>query len=188
MSTDRPLDRFLARYPALAVLGYAATVILLGFIAWVGLADIHDRRTALAADVDMLDRIEGRKAPAGTVSSSGGVPAGSPFLEGQTITVAGAALQQRITGTVVRLGGTVLSSQVDLQGSLAKDGYVSLVASCEIDQPAVQQLLYDIEAGMPFLFIDQLVVQAPEAGTGQGAAKARMRVLLAVSGQWQGAK
>jgi general secretion pathway protein M len=50
----------------------------------------------------------------------------------------------------------------------------------------VQPLLYDLEAGMPFLFIDQLVVQAPQAGTGEEGS--RMRVLLAVSGQWQGAQ
>jgi len=39
---------------------------------------------------------------------------------------------------------------------------------------------------MPFLFVNQLAIQ-----TGQGNAGAeggRLRVLLAVSGQWQGAK
>ncbi|WP_368681210.1 GspMb/PilO family protein [Acinetobacter baumannii] len=51
----------------------------------------------------------------------------------------------------------------------------------------MQPLLYDIEAGMPFLFIDQLVVQAPSGagGNGQGG---KMRVLIAGSGQWQRAK
>ena len=39
---------------------------------------------------------------------------------------------------------------------------MSLIASCEVDQPALQQLLYDIEAGMPFLFVDQLEAQAPQ--------------------------
>ncbi len=102
------------------------------------------------------------------------------------MTVAGAALQQRIAGAVTKLGGTVLSSQVELDGTKSKQGYVSLVASCEVDQPALQQLLYDLEAGMPFLFVDQLVVQAAQAGIGQEGG--RMRVLLGVSGQWQGAR
>jgi general secretion pathway protein M len=39
---------------------------------------------------------------------------------------------------------------------------------------------------MPFLFVDQLVVQAPQASTGEESG-GRMRVLLGVSGQWQGA-
>jgi len=39
---------------------------------------------------------------------------------------------------------------------------------------------------MPFLFIDQLVVQAPSNfGT---STQAKLRVLLTVSGQWKGNK
>jgi general secretion pathway protein M len=188
MSADRPLDRLLARYPALAVLGYVAIVAVLGLVTFGALADIYDRSVALDAANEMLDQIEGRKASSGGATIFAGAPAGSPFLEGQTVTVAGAALQQRITGAVGKLGGNVLSSQVDLAGTLSKDGFVSLVASCELDQPALQQLLYDLEAGMPFLFVDQLVVQAPEAGTGPEGTSGRMRVLLGVSGQWQGAR
>ncbi len=188
MSTETPLDKLFARYPALAVLGYAAIVVLLAVVGIGALADLYDRNQALAAATDMLDQIEGRKQPPGGAAIVAGAPAGSPFLEGQTVTVAGAALQQRITAAVGKVGGNVLSSQVDLTGTLSKEGFVSLVASCELDQPAVQQLLYDLEAGMPFLFVDQLVVQAPEGGTGAEAGGGKMRVLLGVSGQWQGAK
>ena len=81
--------------------------------------------------------------------------------------------------------GTVQSSQVDLQGPQAKDGYVTLTISCEMEQGNLQKLLYDLEVGMPFLFIDQLVVQGPELST--IAADARMRILIAVSGEWKGA-
>jgi general secretion pathway protein M len=188
MSTDHPLDRLLARYPALAVAGYVAIVATLALVTVGALADLYDRSVALAATTDMLDQLEGRKASPGGAATSAAAPAGSPFLEGQTVTVAGAALQQRVTGAVGKLGGNVLSTQVDLQGTLAKQGFVSLIASCEVDQPALQQLLYDLEVGMPFLFVDQLVIQAPETGTGQEGATGRMRVLLGVSGQWQGAK
>ena len=99
--------------------------------------------------------------------------------------MAGAALQQRIGNAVKAVGGNVLSLQVDLQGTEAKKGFVSLTASCEVEQPALQQLLYDLEAGMPFLFIDQLTVQSPQSGEADGG---RMRVLIGVSGLWQGAR
>jgi general secretion pathway protein M len=185
---NRPLDRLFALYPALAVLGYVAIIVVLGVVTFMALDDIYDRSVTLTAATDMLDRLEGRKASPGGGATLAEAPTGSPFLEGQTVTVAGAALQQRITVAVGKLGGNVLSSQVDLQGTLSKEGFVSLVASCELDQPALQHLLYDIEAGMPFLFVDQLVVQAPEAGTDQDPTRGRMRVLMTVSGQWQGAK
>ena len=59
-------------------------------------------------------------------------------------------------------------------------------------QPQLQQLLYDLEAGMPFLFVEQLVAQAPQGVAGGGGVTGteggRLRVLLGVSGQWQEAK
>ena len=117
-------------------------------------------------------------------SPLGALPAGSPFLEGQTVNVASAALLQRVATAVNQIGGSVLSSQVDLQKADAKDGWIGLVVSCEIEQAVLQKLLYDIEAGMPFLFIDQLVVDAPTVGV----ESSRMRVLLAVSGRWLASK
>ena len=114
------------------------------------------------------------------------MPTGSPFLEGQTLTVAGAALLQRVADAVTKVGGNVLSSQVDVQGVQAKDGYVSVLASCEVEQAAMQRLLYDLEAGMPYLFIEQFVAQSPL--TTQAQPNSRMRLLLAVAGQWQGTR
>jgi general secretion pathway protein M len=178
------LDRYLARYPAAGVAAFVAVVLTLLVLTWSALADINDRRVALNTASDMLARLEGRSPKsAQEATSTGTIPAGSPFLEGQTVNIAGAALLQRVAGAVTKAGGNVLSSQVELQGAQAKDGYVNLIASCELEQAALQQLLYDLEAGMPFLFIDQLVAQMPTAGIEGGG---RMRVLLSVSGLWPG--
>ena len=168
----------------LAVLGYLAAVAVLLFTAWTGLAEILERRQSVAAASDLLAQLEGRKPSALAQGASASlVPAGSPFLEGQTLTVAGAALLQRVADAVTKVGGSVLSSQVDVQGVQARDGYVSVLASCELDFSALQRLLYDLEAGMPFLFIEQFAAQS---STAAAAESGRMRLLLAVSGRWQG--
>src|SRR5208282_6374643 len=152
----------------------------------MALSAINDRRATVSAAENMLAQLEGRSLFARKDDGSplGAAPEGSPFLQGQTVNVAGAALLQRIATAINRIGGNVLSSQVDLQKADAKDGWIGLVVSCEIEQASIQKLLYDVEAGMPFLFIDQLVVDAPAVGV-EGR---RMRVLLAVSGQWLGDK
>jgi general secretion pathway protein M len=168
--------------PLLAVMGYVAVVIVLVAMAWSGVAEILERRQAIAASADLLAQLEGRKpsaARAGRAETQ--IPTGSPFLEGQTLTVAGAALLQRVADAVTKVGGNVLSSQVDVQGVQAKDGFVSVLASCELDYAALQQLLYDLEAGMPFLFIEQVVAQTPQTGS---AETGRMRLLLSVAGRW----
>jgi len=170
--------------PPLAVASYAAVVIVLIALAWSCMSDILERRQAIAASADLLAQLEGRKPrTAAPGSAESHIPTGSPFLEGQTLTVAGAALLQRVADAVTKVGGNVLSSQVDVQGVQAKDGYVSVLASCELDYAALQKLLYDLEAGMPFLFIEQVVAQTPQTGS---VETGRMRLLLSVAGRWGG--
>jgi len=62
------------------------------------------------------------------------------------------------------------------------------VVSCELEQSALQKLLYDLEAGMPFLFINQLDVQVPQTTALNEVGTGRVRVILGVSGQWQAGK
>jgi general secretion pathway protein M len=182
-----PTLRKLFATPVFAAISYFCVVILLLFVAANSFIDVRGRRAEVAGLSTMLRQFEGRDPAAGRGQVTGVAgPAGSPFLEGATVTVAGAALLQRVTAAVTRLGGNVLSSQVDLPGTQAKAGFLSIVASCDIDQVGLQKLLYDLEAGQPFLFVDQLSVQAPASLSFSGEGK--LRVLLSVSGQWQGAK
>jgi general secretion pathway protein M len=189
MLRTHPIQKLFTRAHALPLLGYAALIMGLAVITWLALASLAGDYADYTAAADLLDRLEGRKPSSGP-SGLASEMSGSPFLEGRTVTIAGAALQQRVVAAVRDAGGNVLSSQVDLQGSQAKQGYISLSANCEVGQGALQQLLYDLESGMPYLFIDQLVVQMPQSGGGTGveAETARMRVQIDISGQWQVSK
>jgi general secretion pathway protein M len=188
MTTAQSIARTLTRSPLIAVVLYV--IVLGGLLLGIGAAvnDILDHQRALAQTADLLDQLQGRRARgAGTPSLAKEHP-GSPFLEGPTVTVAGANLLQRVAAAVSTVGGTIQSSQVDLLGTQAKDGFVGLVVSCEMEQPALQKLLYDIEVGMPFLFVDQLDVQVPQTTALSDTASGKIRVVLGVSGQWQGGK
>ena len=177
------LKKSLVNSPVVATTAYVGVVIVLLIVTASTVIDLLGQRASVAATVAMLEQLEGRKpAAAGKRSGDVGVPTGSAFLEGSTVTVAGAALLQRVAGAVTKAGGNVLSSQLDIQGPNAKAGFVSMVANCELEPSALQSLLYDVEAGMPFLFIDQLDIQVATASDG------KLRFLLGVSGQWQGAK
>jgi general secretion pathway protein M len=188
MSRNIAIPRYLRPAPYVAAIGYSALLLAFAFLAWGGVADVVGERAAIAAAGDVLSRLEGRSpppsAPTGTADVS--IATGSAFLEGATVTVAGAALLQRVARAVAQRGGNILSSQVDLEGVKSNASFVGITVSCEIEEPRLQQLLYDLEAGMPFIFVDQLVVQAPVAAA--AAPGGKMRVLLGVSSQWQGAK
>jgi general secretion pathway protein M len=186
MNLALELRKSLTSSPVVATTVYAGLVGILLVTAFSSIADMFSQQTTVNASAAMLAQLEGRRAPPtpGARPGDAGMPSGSAFLEGATVTVAGAALLQRVASAVTRHGGNMLSSQLDVQGQHAKAGFVSMVASCDIDQASLQPLLYDLEAGMPFLFVDQLDIQAPTASPGEG----KLRVLLGVSGQWQGAK
>lgn len=179
--TSADLLKRLRQAHAPAALAYGGAVIALIVVTFLTLSGLSDAYADYSAASVRLAALEGHGKSGG--QSDEEEASRSPFLEGPTVTIAGADLQQRIVSAVTAVGGNVLSSQIDLQGSQAKEGYVVLTASCELSQSALQPLLYDIEAGMPFLFVEQLVVQAPQAG-GDSEDK-HMRIQIDVAGQWQ---
>jgi general secretion pathway protein M len=188
MNISSLFTSFLARFPAGAAILYVGLVMVFAITAWTTVAEILARRDAVAATANVLSQLESRNpaAPGGHARDGDPAVAGSPLLEGATVTIGGANLLQRVADSVARFNGNILYTQVDLQGTQSKDGFVTVTVSCEVDQPVLQQVLYDLEAGMPFLFVDQLVVQGPAVPglTPEG----KLRVLISVSGQWQGSR
>lgn len=192
MMSAKRIETYLARVPFGALIAYVVVAIAFITVTAMQIADIAERWNAVAAATDILSRLEGRgpSRPRSADPTDISIVSGSPFVEGATVTVAGAALLQRLAGAVTRVRASILSTQVDLQGPLSKQGFVAATVSCELEQPALQQLLYDLEAGMPFLSVDQLAVQAPAvaASASNGTGPGKLRVLISVSGQWQGAR
>ena len=193
MKTRHPIDHYLTRYSSCAALIYFALVIALASTALFASLEIVGRYRAVSASAEVLARLE-RRAPSLSSDSDWteeSVPAGSPFLDGQTVTTASAALLQQITAAITGAGGKVISSEVTSRGERggggapgerSGDAFVRVIANCELEEGALLHLLYDIEAGMPFLFVDQFVAEAPANAAG------KMHVLLGVSGLWMGAR
>ena len=174
----------IGRRQVLALVAYVGAVIALLAVSLLLVADLRGKAAQVAAAQMRLDQLSERSrgSLSASITPNAGV-SGSPFLDGQTITIAGAALQQRIEAAVAKAGGALMSSQVDLDGPDAKNGFVGLAASVEVGQPAVQAILYDIEAGMPYLFVDKLSIQSPEVfGEPENG---RMRMTIGVVGQWR---
>ena len=181
MTALRSISSYIVRSPSVAGLVYVALIIAACLTTMAMLTDILEQYRARNASLDILSRLQGH----GQFTSSGHArPPGSPFLKGQTATVASAALLQRITSIITSAGGTVVSSEMVQQGAQSKDGYVTAIANCELEQDALQKVLYDIEAGLPFLFVDQLMVQSSSAPGENG----KLRVTLGVAALWSGVK
>lgn len=148
--------------------------------------DISAARGSVASLHETLEALEARSSASSGMSGDTSSSASSAFLEGETVTLAGAALLQQATAAVTRVGGNVLSSQVELEASKSNGGLVKIAINCDIEQPAIQKMLFSLETGVPYLFVDQLVVQAP-SGSAKGSTE-KLHVLLNISGQWRGAE
>ena len=73
---------------------------------------------------------------------------------------------------------------MDNQFTQSKDGFVRIRATGNIEQNGLQQLLYDLESGMPFVFVDQLSARIEMEGKKDGL----MRVSIGVTGLWSAGK
>src|SRR3981081_4958693 len=142
MNSQNAITRTLTRSPLIAVALYIAVAGGLLGIAGIAVLDIAGHRQALAQTADLLDQLRGRKARGGGASSLAAEHPGTPFLEGPTVTVAGATLLQRVAAAVANVGGTIQSSQVDVLGTQAKDGSGGRVVSFQIDQPSMGTVLH----------------------------------------------
>jgi general secretion pathway protein M len=182
MNIPQIITRLIKSRPNLSALVYLALVGAGFLIAIVTATQIVERYQVLSASDEMLARLKGAAPHSLQSSSRDGALKASPFLTGSTITVASAGLLQRVAGLITAAGGTIASSEVEPQNAQGKNGYVRVTVNCELEQAKLQQLLYDIEAGMPFLFIEQLVAQGPQP------ENPRMRLVIEISGVWPGAK
>jgi general secretion pathway protein M len=182
MAILHSIQRAVTRSPRIATATYAAFILTCFGVVALVLVDLGHDYAALNATSEQVAEFHRRARGSANESLSTPESGESPLLQGHTVTLAGATLLQRTTGAIARVGGTVISSEVDPQNGPSPGGHIRVTITCDIEQEPLQQLLYDIEAGTPFLFIDQLDVQAQVPGTDSR----RLRVLLGVSGLWRG--
>jgi general secretion pathway protein M len=164
----------------------------LGLVAGIALALGSAASTAVSlserwADVaQMKEQVEALRAREKRLAAlPGHNPSASPLFEASTITLAGAALQQRLEAAVATARGRLVSSKVEV-APRGDERRIALAAELTIAEDDMQALLHDLETGRPYLFVDAIEARAPERAS--EAAGGAMRVSLAVSGRWSGVK
>src|SRR3954452_15205503 len=98
------LRKYLIASPVAAAIVYAGLLLVLLATIVSSFVDTLSQRATVAASGAMLAQLEGRK-PTKARSGEPGVPSGSPFLEGVSVTVARAALLQPAPGAVTKFSG-----------------------------------------------------------------------------------
>lgn len=105
------------------------------------------------------------------------------FLDAPTTGVAGASLQ----AYVARLAGrhaTLVSFAVQPATGAESADTVRVEASMDINLSALQMLLYELESGTPYVFIESMTVR-PTASAQAGSPDAPLRVTLGLRALWR---
>ena len=159
---------------------YVALTALLVGVAATNIVGALDDFAQLNHDDDQRREIERRisRAPADKMPAV----ASALWLTAKTIGLAGATLQDRVETAARKAGARVLSSRVDsVSDTVPEHDGVSYVGEFELPAPALQELLYDLEAGAPLVFVDALTVQAPPASGPEGP----LRATIGMTGPWR---
>jgi general secretion pathway protein M len=87
-------------------------------------------------------------------------PAQAGYLEGPNDTVTAAVLQDRLKALVQNHGGTLKSTQVMAGKDEGETKRVTVRGEMIASISTLQRVIYDLEAGLPILFIDNLDLRA----------------------------
>ena len=115
---------------------------------------------------------------------------GEHVLAGDSASFAAASLQERVKIMVRRGGGQLMSTQVlapEVDGSFSR---ITIRAQLSVPTAALQEILYDLESGTPYLVVDRLTVTvrampAADSAFGQSAirgTRANLQVQMDISG------
>jgi general secretion pathway protein M len=169
---------------ALAALG-AFVVTCTGLIAW----SLESRREAaqeLSDRQDLLARLE-TGARAKRDAHGPMVQAKAPavaFVDAPTLGLASAALEAHVT----KLAGhhaTLVSFAVQSNSAVDRGDAVRIEASMDISQRALQSLLYELESGTPYVFIESMTLRPAAASAQSGAPDPLLRATLGLRALWR---
>lgn len=84
----------------------------------------------------------------------------SDLIEGQTLSIAAATLQETIKGVIVGKGGSISSERVGKPGDYGKFKIISVSMDTVLpDSRALEEILYSIETRIPYLIVKEMDVR-----------------------------
>lgn len=84
----------------------------------------------------------------------------SDLIEGQTLSIAAATLQETIKGVIVGKGGSISSERVGKPADYGKFKIISVSMDAVLpDSRALEEILYSIETRVPYLIVKEMDVR-----------------------------
>jgi general secretion pathway protein M len=183
----RKFDPGLNREQLVALsIGAAIGILCVTAVTWSlglrseALAELGEKQDALA----QLETRAGGGAKARGPVRNPAAPA-SAFLTTQTQGLAGAELQAYLAQLATAQNAEVVSSGVQPTTRDDSPEIIRLQATLTTTIGSLQTLLYQLETGTPYVFVDSVAVQLPNAGMGSARPDPVLRVTLGIRALWR---
>ena len=142
-----------------------------------------DAGRELAERRELLSRLETRmRADAGR---SNGVAPSTAFLDAPTQGIASAKLQAYLAQLAEVQHAGLLSSGGEAAKRDEPPDTIRLQATLEMNLKALQAMLYQLESGTPYVFVDALTVQPASATAGHVIEDPLLRATLSLRAFWR---
>jgi len=139
----------------------------------------------LDARSEVLSQLEAHIKARNARPTSGAVAPAAAFLTAQTQGLAGAQLEAHLQQMAAAQHATVISSGLDPTRHEDRPDSIRLQATLDMNLEALQRMLYQLESGTPYVFVDSLSVQIPGSGAHRAVEDPLLRVTLGLRAIWQ---
>jgi len=183
-SGNRGLDlnpqQMIAVCLAFGVVAASILSVTLVFMARAdALAELNDRQEQL----ERLQAAYAQRARTGKAHVQERDAPESAFLSATTAALAGAQLQTRLTDLVALQKANVASSGIQ-KTSRDDEDVIRLQATFDMKLTALQTLLYDLETGTPYMFVDALSIQ-PQGNAPRSTDEPLLHVTMTLRAIWR---
>jgi general secretion pathway protein M len=177
----------LDREKTIAVAAFFILLIVCIMVPALSLKARSDALQELTDAQDMLTRLEAAHQRSGVKANVSEEIAAAPdtaFLNAQTSGLASAQLEAYLAQLALAQQASVVSSGVQQAAHSEAPEIVRIQATLDIHYTALQTLLYRLETGTPYVFVDLMTLQPPNTAEQRGSHDPAMKVTLNLRAFW----
>jgi general secretion pathway protein M len=173
----------LDREQAIAVAALGLLLLICTSVVGLTLQTRHDAAQEVYERREILSRREARQQTR-LEKPTTAAPAGA-FLDASTQGLAGAQLQAYLAQLASAQNATLVSAGAEAAKHDDVPDTIRLQATLEMNARALRAVLYQLESGTPYVFVDAISIQSAGGSAGRVAEDPLLRTTLSLRAFWQ---
>jgi general secretion pathway protein M len=178
------LKMTLNREQTISLAAFALLLVVCAALVQYAMQTRADAARELTERQEMVAQLEARARANGPGRSVGAAPA-TAFLDAPTQGLAGAQLQAYLAQTASAQQAGIVSSGLEPTKREDTPDTIRLQATIEAGLVPLQAILYGLESGTPYVFVEALTIQPAATAAGRPPEDPLLRATLSVRAFWR---